>query len=339
MKKFFYVLAILFFIAGLVATPVKADPVGQCFGVPPDVKDENGSDGWDIWAPAGYVFTAAKIKAGPDCYNNGALYQITGIGTNHVVGVRLCTEGPDCPEISHLEGMVGLYDGCPDDPLKTEPGACGCGVLDTDTDGDGVPDCNDTCPTDPLKTAPGACGCGQLDTDTDGDGIADCDDNCVSVPNPDQLDSNQNGIGDVCEQLEEVQVSLEFGKCKYQDNTSLTPATATFSSGVESFEIDGTPVESGAIVWLPAGLHAYEVTLKQGYMLPSGFQATGEFTTYECKPGKPEKTPVVKPAPPTAGEAFLPIDLPIARKALPYLFYELGLVFGLIGLFIKKNVT
>lgn len=36
-------------------------------------------------------------------------------------------------------------DMCPNDPLKTEPGACGCGVVDTDSDGDGTPDCSDPC--------------------------------------------------------------------------------------------------------------------------------------------------------------------------------------------------
>jgi chitodextrinase/N-acetylmuramoyl-L-alanine amidase len=35
--------------------------------------------------------------------------------------------------------------------------------------------------------------------DTDSDGIADCLDNCPAVPNPNQADSNGNGIGDACE--------------------------------------------------------------------------------------------------------------------------------------------
>ena len=37
-------------------------------------------------------------------------------------------------------------DLCPDDPLKTEPGICGCGVADTDADSDGTADCIDACP-------------------------------------------------------------------------------------------------------------------------------------------------------------------------------------------------
>jgi hypothetical protein len=97
------------------------------------------------------------------------------------------------------DGTADCNDGCPDDPDKTEPGVCGCGVPDTDTDGDGTPDCNDGCPDDPEKTEPGACGCGVPDTDTDGDGVADCVDNCPFVPNPDQFDSNGDGLGDACD--------------------------------------------------------------------------------------------------------------------------------------------
>jgi len=36
----------------------------------------------------------------------------------------------------------------------------------------------DLCPTDPAKISPGACGCGIPDTDSDNDGIADCIDSC-----------------------------------------------------------------------------------------------------------------------------------------------------------------
>jgi CSLREA domain-containing protein len=39
-------------------------------------------------------------------------------------------------------GATEFLDLCPGDPNKTEPGACGCGVADTDaTDANGVPDC------------------------------------------------------------------------------------------------------------------------------------------------------------------------------------------------------
>lgn len=43
-----------------------------------------------------------------------------------------------------------------------------------DGDGDGTPDCNDLCPGDPGKASPGVCGCGVADTDGNGNGVADC---------------------------------------------------------------------------------------------------------------------------------------------------------------------
>ncbi|HNQ22885.1 MAG TPA: GDSL-type esterase/lipase family protein [Phycisphaerae bacterium] len=62
----------------------------------------------------------------------------------------------------------------------------------------GITDCDD-CPNDPNKTEPGVCGCGTPDTDTDGDGIPDCNDNCPNTANPDQADANNDGVGDACE--------------------------------------------------------------------------------------------------------------------------------------------
>jgi hypothetical protein len=60
-------------------------------------------------------------------------------------GATSCESGGDC---------------CPLDPQKTDPGQCGCGVPDTDTDADGTADCIDLCPADPEKQTPGSCGCG-----------------------------------------------------------------------------------------------------------------------------------------------------------------------------------
>lgn len=59
-----------------------------------------------------------------------------------------------------------------------------------DSDKDGRPDCNDQCPNDALKTEPGTCGCGVVDTDTDSDGTPDCND---SDPAPEKSSSWDGG--------------------------------------------------------------------------------------------------------------------------------------------------
>ncbi|HNI05051.1 MAG TPA: MopE-related protein [Flavobacteriales bacterium] len=87
----------------------------------------------------------------------------------------------NCEEEAPAGYVANNTDLCPADINKQAPGACGCGVPETDSDTDGTPDCIDGCPNDPLKTAPGQCGCGNADNDTDNDGIADCVDTCPGV--------------------------------------------------------------------------------------------------------------------------------------------------------------
>ncbi len=87
-----------------------------------------------------------------------------------------------------LEGM-----GCTDGEICTvsetcQSGLC-IGVLDTDSDVDGVCDAEDNCPGDfnPFQE------------DDDLDGAGDACDNCVGVFNPDQLDSDGQNGGDLCD--------------------------------------------------------------------------------------------------------------------------------------------
>lgn len=44
-------------------------------------------------------------------------------------------------------------------------------------------------------------GCPVAITDTDEDGFADDADNCPAIYNPDQADANENGIGDLCDEV------------------------------------------------------------------------------------------------------------------------------------------
>ncbi len=83
---------------------------------------------------------------------------------------------------SDNDGTANCHDNCPNDPSKINPGQCGCGNPETDTDGDGTANCNDGCPNDPLKTVAGQCGCGHPDTDSDNDGTANCNDGCPNDP-------------------------------------------------------------------------------------------------------------------------------------------------------------
>ena len=143
-------------------------------------------------------------------------------GRHYFVARAFDTEGfesQDSDEVC-LGCSIDTGDNCPNDPKKVEPGICGCGIPDIDTDGDGSLDCNDgcpddpdkiepgvygcgfpesnndespedndNCPNDPDKTEPGICGCGIVDIDMDDDGVWDCYD----------TDDDNDGIGDIAE--------------------------------------------------------------------------------------------------------------------------------------------
>ncbi|OWY71503.1 hypothetical protein B7486_07385, partial [cyanobacterium TDX16] len=83
------------------------------------------------------------------------------------------------PVDADSDGVEDCMDVCPGTAIGAPVNADGCSFAQlnpdgTDSDNDGVGDDQDGCPNDPLKTSPGTCGCGVPDTDLNGNGVADC---------------------------------------------------------------------------------------------------------------------------------------------------------------------
>jgi len=83
-------------------------------------------------------------------------------------------------------------------------------VCDADPDGDGVDAaCGDGCPNDRLKRNPGQCGCGFVDNDSDLDRVMDCLDECPGED--DLIDANFNGTPDCVEQQVVIPAVSDWG--------------------------------------------------------------------------------------------------------------------------------
>ena len=101
-----------------------------------------------------------------------------------------------------LRYQPNYYGG--DTPLAQEFMPFHVGGVVQDSDNDGIPDNQDNCPNtyNPDQADSDGDGVGDAcDTgqDSDGDGVPDDEDNCPNTYNPDQADSDGDGIGDACE--------------------------------------------------------------------------------------------------------------------------------------------
>jgi OOP family OmpA-OmpF porin len=83
------------------------------------------------------------------------------------------------------DGVIDLFDRCPDTPLGVPVDGFGCPA---DVDHDGVPDYLDSCPGTPAGTKVDRTGC-PLPSDSDGDGVMDSADKCPGTPAGTVVDS------------------------------------------------------------------------------------------------------------------------------------------------------
>ncbi len=112
------------------------------------------------------------------------------------------TAGDACDLDDDNDQVADSDDAFPLDPAEsTDTDGDGVGNnADTDDDNDGVEDGGDAFPLDPDETTDvDGDGVGDNgDTDDDNDGIEDDADNCPLIANPNQVDSNNDGVGDAC---------------------------------------------------------------------------------------------------------------------------------------------
>ena len=156
-------------------------------------------------------------------------------GFNDVLEIDVGTNPLDVdnfPIDTDLDLLIDFYDEDDDNDGQTDEVEIECGSdplnnleLALDTDKDGIPNCLDTdddsdgysdeiedyYSTDPLniKEYP--------DLDGDGDGIPfsigfpiSFTDNCPEIPNPDQSDIDEDGLGDVCDNCPEIENPKQY---------------------------------------------------------------------------------------------------------------------------------
>lgn len=166
---------------------------------------------------------------------------------------------------------------------------------DPDDDDDTITDEVDLCPDTPIGALADANGCSDGEVDADGDGIlnpfalsvgpsgAVGFDNCPVVFNPDQADSDGNGIGDVCE--ESVPARLIIIKHVVNDNGG-TAAAADFTMSVTGTNVNPTSFpgdENGTTLTLDAGDYSVSESGLSGYAMSFSADCSGTITAGESK--------------------------------------------------------
>ena len=143
----------------------------------------------------------------------------------------------------------------------------------TDTDNDGTGNACDGCPEDPDKVEPGDCGCGVPDIDSDSDGIPDCNDNCPDISNPDQVDIDGDGIGYACDNV--ISLTSDYAADSLIINSGITFITNGYNIDIGT---GGITIHSGGVLDGNSGVGGDSFITDEGNWSNSGTFTAGSST-------------------------------------------------------------
>ena len=218
-----------------IANANQADNDSDGIGDVCDADDDN--DGLSDVVDCFPTDASKAFRIGDSCDDGNANTNDDTIGTD-------CTCGGTSGNDADNDGILDGADNCPTDSnanqLNTDNDDEG-DACDIDDDNDGVMDSFDCNPTDATKSFKigDICDDGLTTTtndkidancqcvgqgDTDGDGISDSVDNCPGMPNADQADLDNNGIGDLCDDDRDGDGTANAEDCEPDNSNVATKA-------------------------------------------------------------------------------------------------------------------